>query len=369
MQRKLTTCSNKSKPEKHKHPPFVQVNLTLAAVYYSNKDIRIVDIPKPTIGEDEFLLKIMASGICGSDVTEWYRKPKAPVILGHEATGIIEKTGSKVTQFKIGDRVFLSHHVPCDECQYCLKGHHTACKTLHSTNYYPGGFAQYVRVPKINVELGTYKLPQDMTFEEGTVIEPLACVVRGQRLAGVEKDETLFVIGTGLSGLLHVKLAKAKGVSKIVAADVNPFRLSTARRFGADHIIDAHGNVADELKKTNNERLADKVIVCSGSTQAALTALDCVDKGGTILYFAVPDPTVKIPLPITQFWRNEVTLKTSYGAAPADLAESFSLLAENKISVRDMITHRLDLREAAQGFKLTAEADKSLKVILEPNRE
>jgi L-iditol 2-dehydrogenase len=341
----------------------------LAAVYYSNKDIRIVDMPKPTIGEDEFLMKVMASGICGSDVTEWYRKPKAPVILGHEATGIIEKAGSKVEKFHVGDRVFVSHHVPCNKCRYCLKGHHTACETLHTTNYYPGGFAQYIRVPRVNVEQGTYRLPDDLSFEEGTFIEPLACVVRGQRLAGVEKDDTVLVMGSGLSGLLHVKLAKVKGVSRILAVDVNSFRLAMARRFGAEHVMDARGNVAEELKDANEGRLADKVIVCTGAMQGALTALDCVDKGGTILFFAVPDPTVKILLPITQFWRNEVTLRTSYGAAPADLNESFSLLTQKKIVVDDMITHRLGIREAAEGFRLTAEAGKSLKVILEPNTE
>jgi L-iditol 2-dehydrogenase len=345
------------------------VTLVLAAVYYSNKEIRIVDMPTPSIGEDEFLLKVMASGICGSDVTEWYRKPKAPIILGHEATGIIEKAGSKITQFHVGDRVFVSHHVPCNKCRYCDRGHHTACETLHTTNYYPGGFAQYIRVPRINVEQGTYRLPDSMSFEEGTFIEPLACVVRGQRQAGMEKDDTILVIGSGLAGLLHVKLAKAKGISRIVAADVNPFRLAIARRFGAEHVIEAKGNVAQELKDANDGRLADRVIVCTGATQAALTALDCVDKGGTILFFAVPDPTVKVPVPITQFWRNEVTLKTSYGAAPADLNESFTLLAQRKIAVGDMITHRLPLREAAEGFRLTAEAGNSLKVILQPNAE
>lgn len=326
-------------------------------------------MPKPTIGDDEFLLKVMASGICGSDVTEWYRKPKAPVILGHEATGLIEKTGNKVTQFHVGDRVFVSHHVPCNKCRYCLRGHHTACETLHSTNYYPGGFAQYIRVPKNNLEQGTYKLPDHMSYEEGTFIEPLACVVRGQRLAGVEKDDTILIIGSGLSGLLHVKLAKANGVSKVVAADVNPYRLAMARRFGAQHVIGAQGNVAQELREANEKRPADKVIVCTSAAQAALTAFDCVDKGGTILFFAVPDPSVKIPLPITQFWRNEVTIKTSYGAAPSDLSESFTLLAQKKITGADMITHRLSLREAAEGFRLTAEAGNSLKVILEPNAE
>ncbi len=295
----------------------------LAAVYYNNKDVRIVDMPVPEIGEDEFLLKVMASGICGSDVTEWYRVPKAPVILGHEATGTIEKTGSKVTKFKVGDRVFVSHHVPCDKCRYCLKEHHTACETLHTSNYYPGGFAQYIRVPKINVERGTYKLPSDMSFEEGTFIEPLACVVRGQRLAGINPDSTLLIIGSGLSGLLHLKLARLKGIQKIIACDINAYRLGKANEFGADSVINAEENVPQKLMENNGGRLADHVIVCTGATQAAITALECVDKGGTILFFAVPDPTVKIPLPITQFWRNEITIRTSYGAAPSRLERVF----------------------------------------------
>ena len=340
----------------------------LAAVYYNNKDVRIVNMPTPEIGPDEFLLKVMASGICGSDVAEWYRVPKAPRVLGHEATGIIEKTGEKVTQFHFGDRVFVSHHVPCNKCHYCSSGHHTACETLHTTNYYPGGFAQYIRVPRINVERGTYKLPPDMSYEEGTFIEPLACVIRGQRLAGIRKEDTLLIIGSGISGLLHTKLAKLKTVQKIIVADINPYRLRMAEEFGAYHTINATQNVPEKLKQLNNGRLADQVLVCTGATQAALTALECVDKGGTILFFAVPDPTVKIPVPITSFWRNEITMKTSYGAAPNDLQESLAILSQKKLDVNDMITHRLNLQQTAEGFRLTAEADKSLKVIIEPNK-
>ena len=341
--------------------------LVLAAVYYNNKDVRIQEVHKPEIGEDEFLLKVVSSGICGSDVTEWYRLPKAPVILGHEATGIIEKTGSKVTKYGVGDRVFVSHHVPCNKCRYCLKGHHTACETLHTTNYFPGGFAQYIRVPRINVEQGTFRLDPDMSFDEGTFIEPLACVVRGQRFASLERDDTLLVIGCGVAGLLHVKLGKMKGLSKIVAVDLNPYRLKMAERFGAEKTINAKSNVVLQLREANDGRLADKVIVCTGATKAALTALETVDKGGVILFFAVPDPTVSLPLPITRFWRNEVTIRTSYGAAPNDLDESLELLASKKLGVEDLITHRLSLREAAEGFRLTAEAGESLKVILKPN--
>ena len=340
----------------------------LVAMYYNNRDVRTEEMPTPEIGADEFLLKVMACGICGSDVTEWYRVPKAPKVLGHEATGIIAKIGKNVTNYKVGDRVFVSHHVPCNKCRYCLRGHHTACETLHTTNYYPGGFAQYVRVPKINVEQGVYPLPSDMSFEEGTFIEPLACVVRGQRLAALQKDDTVLILGGGLAGILHVQLARARGVRNIIVAGANQYRLRLAEKFGTHHTIDARLNVPQELKKINGGRLADQVFVCKGAPSAALTALECVDKGGTILFFAVPDPTVRVPVPMTEFWRNEITLKTSYGAAPRDLEESLAVLAEKKLNVADMITHRFSIQQAAEGFRLVATAGESLKVIIEPNK-
>ena len=340
----------------------------LVAVYYSNKDVRIQEISKPEITADELLVKVMACGICGSDVTEWYRIPKAPRVLGHEATGLVEETGEKVAQYKPGDRVFVSHHVPCNKCQYCIKGHHTACETLHTTNYYPGGFSQYLRVPKLNVEYGMYRLPSDMSYEEGTFIEPLACVVRGQRLADIRKDETLLIIGSGISGILHIQLAKVKEIQRIVAVDINPHRLKLAEKFGAHHTLNARENLPQKLREMNGGKPANKVIICTGATEAALTAFECVDKGGTIMFFAVPEPTVKIPVSMNQFWRNEITIKTSYGAAPNDLEASLRILSEKKINVTDMITHRLSLQQAAEGFRLVADAGESLKVIIEPNK-
>ena len=341
----------------------------LAAFYYNNHDVRVEEVPVPSIGEDEALLKVMASGICGSDVLEWYRVPKAPRVLGHEATGVISKVGSKVTSVKVGDRVFVSHHVPCNQCRYCQRGNHTACHTLHTTNYYPGGFAQYIQIPKINLEYGTYKLPDSISFEEGTFIEPLACVTRGQRLANLQKDDTLLIIGSGISGILHAQLAKFKGIQNILVADINPYRLELAKKFGAHHALNAKDNLPKKLKEVNDGRLADQVIVCTGANSAAITALDCVESGGTILFFAVPEPSVKLPVPINQFWRNEITMRTSYGAAPDDLEDSLKFLATGRLNVKDMITHRLSLREVQEGFRLTAEAGQSLKVILEPNSE
>lgn len=339
----------------------------LVAVYYNNHDVRIEELPTPTIGDEEVLLKVMASGICGSDVIEWYRVPKAPRVLGHEATGVIDKVGGKVDSVKVGDRVFVSHHVPCFSCRHCQRGNHTACHTLHTTNYYPGGFAQYVKIPKINVQYGIYKLPDDMSFEEGTFVEPLACVSRGQRLSGLKKDDSLLIIGSGISGILHAQLAKLKGVKKIIVADINPYRVELAKKFGATDGLDAKANLPEKLREINGGHLADQVVVCTGATPAALASMECVESGGTILFFAVPDPTVKLPVPINAFWRNEITMRTSYGAAPGDLEDSLKFLATKKLNIKDMITHRLPLRDAQEGFRLMAEAGQSLKVVLEPN--
>ena len=341
----------------------------LAAFYYNNHDVRVEEIPVPSIGEDEGLLKVMASGICGSDVLEWYRVPKAPRVLGHEATGVISKVASQVKNIKVGDRVFVSHHVPCNQCRYCQRGNHTACHTLQTTNYYPGGFAQYVKIPKINLQCGIYELPDAMSFEEGTFIEPLACVSRGQRLANLQKDETLLIIGSGISGILHAQLAKFKGIENIVVSDINPYRLELAKKFGAHHALNAKDNLPQALKDINDGCLADQVIVCTGANSAAMSAMDCVESGGTILFFAVPDPTVKLSVPINQFWRNEITMRTSYGAAPNDLEDSMKVLTTRQLNVKDMITHRLSLCEAQEGFRLMTEAGQSLKVILQPNNE
>jgi len=328
------------------------------AVYYNNDDVRIEEFPKPEIGKGEFLLKMMASGICGSDVMQWYRIKTAPRVLGHEATGEIVEAGEGVP-YKVGERVFVSHHVPCNECKQCKAGHHTACETLHKTNFDPGGFAEFIRVPEINVKNGVYRLPENVSYEDGTFIEPLACVVRGQRLAGIGEGQTVLVLGSGISGLLHIQLARLKGAGRIIATDINELRLDMARKFGADEVIDAEDEA--DVK-------ADTVIVCTGAELAARQALSCVERGGTVLFFAVPEPGFNLDVPINEFWRNEVTVRTSYGAAPNDLEEALGFIKEGKINVHDMITHVLPLDKAADGFGLVAEAKESLKVIIKPNK-
>ncbi len=338
------------------------------AVYYNNKDIRIEEVEKPKIGEGEVLIKTEACGICGTDVLEWYRLKKAPLVLGHEATGVVVEVGG-ATRFKVGDRVFASHHVPCGVCRYCRSGHETACETLHTTNFYPGGFSQYIRVPRINVEKGTYLLPDTVSFTEGVLIEHLGCAIRWQRLADVKEGQTVLILGSGVAGLLHVQLARLKGASNIIATDVSDFRLEFAKRLGADTTINAlRDDVKRRLLASNDNRRADKVILCTGAPSAYTDAIRCVDRGGTILFFAVPEPSFKPSIPLTDYWRNEVTLATSYGAAPQDLEQSIQLTSSRRLELEGMITHRLPLSEIAEGFRLVTEGGNSLKVVIEPNR-
>ena len=334
------------------------------AKYYNNRDIRLEELPRPEIGKGEILVRVMASGICGSDVMEWYRIRKAPLVLGHEIAGVIEETGKEVKKFRKGDRVFVTHHVPCESCFYCREGKETVCETLRSTKFYPGGFSEYVRVPEINVEKGTFLLPKSVSFEEGTFIEPLGCVVRGQRIADVRKDHVVAVLGSGISGLLHIKLAKAKG-SKVIATDINEFRLRKAKESGADHVLNAKEFTPEKLRAFAG-KLADRVIVSTGAVPAIKQALTAVEKGGTILFFAPTNPGEEIPIPLTELWSKCITLTTSYAAVRRDLEEAMDLLKNRKIEVSDMITHRLPLEETQKGFGLVSEAKDSMKVIIEP---
>lgn len=339
-----------------------------AAVYYNNKDIRIEDLPKPKISTDEILVKVIASGICGSDVMEWYRVKKAPRVLGHEISGEIEEVGKDVNQYKIGDRVFVSHHVPCNECRYCHAGFHTVCDTLKSTNFDPGGFAQFIRVPEINVRFGTFILPDEVSFDQGTFVEPLGCVIRGQRFADVKKGHTVLVIGSGISGLLHIQLAKAKGAAKVIATDIDKYRLDAAKRFGADVVINANDDVPTIVKEANDGRLADVVIVCTAALEAFDQAFKSVDRAGILLLFAPTAPETRVPLPLFDIYFKGVKIVFSYAAVTQDIEEAINLLKNKEINVNAMISHRFGLSNIQKGFDLVAKADKSIKVIIEPHK-
>ncbi|KRT66418.1 MAG: theronine dehydrogenase-like protein Zn-dependent dehydrogenase [Candidatus Dadabacteria bacterium CSP1-2] len=338
------------------------------AMYYNNRDVRLEKMPTPRIGSGEILVRVQASGVCGSDVMEWYRVPKAPIVLGHEIAGEVTAVGDGVKYFKVGDRVFATHHVPCNTCYHCLRGNHSACETLRSTHFDPGGFAEYIRVPAINVDRGVFKLPDEVSFEDGSFIEPLGCAIRGQRLARFQTGSSVLIIGSGITGLLHIQLACAQGAGRVIATDINEYRLKAALRLGADAVIHANEDVPKRLCEVNDGRLADLVIVCTGSPHAIEQSFNLVERGGSILFFAPTDPGIKIPMPFNEIWWAGITMTSSYAASPSDLAIAIELIRSRRVNVKDMITHRLPLAETGRGFQLVAEAKDSIKVIIEPQK-
>ena len=338
-----------------------------AALYYNNKDIRLVDMALPEIGPGELLMQVEASGICGSDILEWYRIKKAPLVLGHEVAGQVAQVGEGVADFALGDRIVAAHHVPCNTCFYCMSGHHTACDTLRSTNFDPGGFAEFVRLPAINVDRGTFLIPAGLSYEEATFHEPLGCVIRANRIARLQPAQSLVVLGSGMAGILQIHFARHSGAGKILAVDPIPSRREKAVRFGADEALGPDEDIPARFKKMNKGRLADLVFVCTGAEQAQLQALGCIERGGTIMYFAPTATDVKVPVSINKhFFRNDITLTTSYGSSPYDSWLALEMLASAQMNIREMITHRLPLAETARGFQLVADGKDSLKIIIQP---
>ena len=203
-------------------------------------------------------------------------------------------------------------------------------------------------------EMIVYVLPENVSFEEGTMIEPLACVVRGQKVIDVKKGQSVLILGSGVSGLLNIVVAKLK-YANVIATDINEYRLKKAREFGADEVI--HAEKVGDIK-------ADRIIVCTGAYKAIEQAFNCIDRKGVILLFAIPNQNIEIPT--EDIWRDEITITSSYGAASADLKESLEGISSGRIDVKPLITHKLPLKKIQEGFKLVSEAKESLKVVLEP---
>jgi L-iditol 2-dehydrogenase len=333
------------------------------SVWYNNEDIRIEEAPKPKPGPKEILIKILSCGICGSDIVEWYRLPRAPLVQGHEIGAEVVEIGKAVTKYRPGDRVFVAPKVPCMKCAYCKSGHYPVCSNVKAR--LPGGFSEYVVVPESLVENGTYLLPDNITYDQSTFIEPLACVVRAQQLAGVLGNQTVMVIGSGMSGLLHVKLAKTKNC-RVIATDINRKKLKFAEKMGADMTMDAAENLAERLV-AESIGAADVVILCTSAIAAVDQSWRCVDKGGVIVFFAVPHPDVKVIIPLNEFWTRETRIMTSYYCGPPDIDAAINLIETETIKVDDMITRRLPLRDIAEGFRTVMAGKESLKVIIKPH--
>lgn len=338
-----------------------------AAVYYTNSDVRVEEVPKPSAGEGEIVVKTNACGVCVADTMEWYNKPKAPVILGHEAVGIITETGENVEEFRNGDRVFVHHHIPCMNCDECRKGNYTLCKQFKATKYEPGGFAEYFKAGINHVKTDTLKLPDHVSFEEAILIEPLACALHGMERLDVQPLDRIAVIGTGAIGLLLIESLKAYGVSDIVAYEMIPWRQQVAEQKGAKAVRMAEVDLEKELQclaETLGWNQFDKVCVMAKDLKAMEMGLKLTGKGGKLLLFATPAPEEYLKFYVSEAFFKEITVLLTYSANHHNTREALRLIANNMVDAKSYITHRYALNELDQAIAQTIGRGECLKCIV-----
>jgi L-iditol 2-dehydrogenase len=336
-----------------------------AAVYYSQKDIRIEEIPTPKIGRGEVLVEMKACGICGSDLMDWYLKNRAPLVLGHEPSGVIVEKGRDVKNFDVGDRVFVHHHVACLKCHYCTHGDYTLCEQFHNTNIIPGGFAEYFKVPAPNLNLDTLKIPDGISFDEATLIEPVGCCLRAIKKCGIQKGDSVAIIGAGATGIIHTVLAKVFGAGKVIVSDLIDFRLRAAQKFGANVVVNPLNTSLKEVVKAETDgRGVDLAIVTAPSLEAYKAGLGVCRKGGKLCVFAPTEPGKFLEISPKELFFNELQIIPSYSTSHVETREALELVKSEKIRVRELITHRFPLLDAAKAFKTALEDKESLKIVV-----
>jgi len=311
-------------------------------------DVRIEEAPDPEPGPGEVVCDVLACGVCGSDVTDWYIASRLPAVLGHEVIGAVRAVGDGVP-LTPGVRVAIHHHTPCGECRRCRRGHETLCERFRATRLDPGGFAERVRISQDLVgEL--LELPDGIDPITATFIEPLACVLRSQDRAGLRAGDSLLVVGAGVNGLLQIATAHARGVEAVWVREPRAERLERAEAYGAEH----HGN-----------ELVDVAIVCTPKPDAITSAAATVAPGGTLCFYAPPAPDAPPNLDATTLYLREITVTASYSAGPADMRAALALIAGGRVDPRPLVSHRVPLEETAHALELQRR-QAALKVVVEP---
>jgi L-iditol 2-dehydrogenase len=338
-----------------------------AAVYYTNRDVRVEERPIPAIGAGEVLVRTEACGLCGGEAMEWYLAPRAPRILGHEPAGVIAEIGEGVTGWSVGDRVFVHHHVPCHVCRDCQRGARTMCAGYGKSHIDPGGFADYFRVPAANVP-EMLPLPEHVSFEEACVIEPMSDCLYGMQTLRVVSGDTIAVQGAGFMGLCFVQLARLYPFARIVALDFSDWRLERAREMGATHVINPkREDAAAALRALNDGRLADAVVSTAPSAAAWHAALDLVGTGGTLHVNAPPHPDERVEIDPNRLYFSGITINHAYSSTMAETSAVLDLIAAGRVDARSLITHRFGLDGAAEGIDLIVRAGESIKSVIIPS--
>jgi L-iditol 2-dehydrogenase len=336
------------------------------AVYHGEGRLTLEDRPDPVAGPGELVVRVRACGLCGSDLMAWYQDPRAPVVLGHEPAGEVVEAGEGAG-FAPGTRVFVHHHVPCMTCALCRAGRHTLCEQFPRTRIDPGGLAELVRVPAPNVRADVLPLPDALPHWAATLIEPLACVVRGQRRAGVGAGSRVAVVGAGAMGLLEVAAARAAGAAAVAVVEPRADRRALAEAGGAAAVAVPPGGVA-EAAGAVAEVLggpAHQVFVCTSSHDAIAGALALAGPAGVVQLFAPTIPGAPVPLDLGSIFFREVTIDSTYSAGPFDTRDALALLVAGAVDAEALVSHRLGLDEVEEAFRL-ARSGEATKVVVEP---
>jgi L-iditol 2-dehydrogenase len=329
--------------------------------------LSIDEINDPVLGPGDILVQMHACGICGSDLEKVFGEYGQPSMrLGHEPAGVVINIGKEVSNFKIGDRIFTHHHVPCYSCHLCLHGSETSCTKYSESNLSPCGLSEKYIVPKWNVDHGgVLKLDDSVSFSDAAMIEPLACCVRAWKKFSYIKGNSIAIFGMGPTGMMHVMLAQNKNFSQIFCFDVNDFRLSFAKKFNVSDCINSNDNLRQQLvlNKTNGLGV-DIVIVATSSLKAFEDGLDLVRKGGTVMMFGVPPKESKINLNLSKIYSKEITIMTSYAADDKDTKDALDLITSLQIDVKRLITHTYNIQDSQKAFDHARSGDNAMKIII-----
>lgn len=337
-----------------------------AAIYHAFKDIRINEVPEPgEPGRGELLVRVRVCGMCGSDVTDWYMDPRAPTTLGHEPAGDVVAVGEGVTAFKPGDRVALHHHVPCMVCDVCQRGHHTLCPTFKRTRLYPAGMAEYVRVPAEIVASDVLKLPNDMPYEIGALVEPIACCVRALDRANVHVGDTVVILGAGFNGVVMGMLASHWGADRVLILDRTPIRLERAESLGLQTKNSDDPDIAEQVRAWADSSGPHVVLITPSKIPAIDFGFSLAGPGATVLLYGPPKKGETWAFDANHMFFQEITITGTYSAAPADIRRTMSILKNKVIDAEKLITHRFPLDQADQAWEMTRAAGDSLKVVVE----
>lgn len=348
-----------------------------AVVYRGINDMRIETVPVPTIGPGELLVRIATCGICGTDLKKiHYGSHSAPRIFGHEMSGTIVAMGEGVANYRLGERVVVHHHVPCNQCYYCRKGTPAQCplykKTGVTAGFEPsgGGFAEYIRVMSFVVTNGgVVRIPDGVPFEQAAFVEPVNTVLKGVKMLNLASDDTVLVIGQGPIGLMHAALASRTG-AKVLTSDLYPERHAIAARFGLKHPIHAgQENVIERVLAETEGRGADAVILAVGGNALIKTAMDACRPGGKVMLFAQTQHGEATFDP-GAVCMDEKTLMGSYSSSFGILDEVTSLVFDGYrkgFDLTQLISHRFPQEQAVVAIEIAShpKAD-SMKIMIEP---